>query len=370
MIIGIDAGALSIADARLRVGVYYVTLSLLQKLSRIDAKNEYRLFSFSPVDPAVMATLGSNMRNIVVHPKIGWATLQLPLYLRRHPVDVFLGMSQFVPPSTARNIGFIYDVGFLKYPGAYPTSHMKLAKQTRDVAKRSREIITISNVSKSDIVASYGVSAQHVHVLYPGVREVFTPIGSARKEPTPYFLFVGALKPGKNVPILLAAFAEFMKKVKKPHHLVLVGGDYWRDPVIDSQIRELKLKRFIKEVGHVSDEKLAAYYRGAVALVCPSLWEGFGMPVAEAMASGCPVIASTAGALPEVVGRSGILLNPIDVLGFAKAMQKIARDKAFRKTLQAKGLKRVAKYNWEHFAERLLEIAAPSERSRNDKRKI
>ncbi len=356
MIIGVDAGALSITDERLRVGVYHVTLGVLAALSQVDKKNEYRLFSFAPIDPTVMDALGRNMRNIVVHPKIGWAVLQLPLYLRRHPVDVFLGMSQFVPPSSARNIGFIYDVGFLKYPGTYPASHIKLSKQTRDVAKRSDAIVTISEVSKQDILSAYNVPAKDVHVLYPGVREIFTLKGKVHKEKFPYFLFVGALKPGKNVPILLAAFAQFLKHSKKPHQLILAGGDYWRDPVINSQIKELKLKRWIKEVGHVSDEKLAEYYRGAVALVCPSLWEGFGMPVAEAMASGCPVIASTAGALSEVVGRAGIQVNSIDVAGFANGMQKIAEDKAFRKTLQAKGLKRVHAFSWETFAKGVYKL--------------
>src|SRR5690348_10387687 len=147
MIIGVDAGALSIRDERLRVGVWRVTFNLLAQLSKLDPKNEYRLYTFLPIDKEVMQALGANIKNVVIRPAIGWSKIGLPLELKRHPVNIFLGLSQMIPKSSARNIGFIYDLGFIHYPQAYPGSLRKLKKQTEQVAERSDRIITISDAS-------------------------------------------------------------------------------------------------------------------------------------------------------------------------------------------------------------------------------
>ncbi len=355
MIIGVDAGALSIQDERLKVGVYQVTLNVLQELSLLDSKNEYRLFSFEPIDPAVLRTLGKNMKNVVVRPKIGWSTLQLPLHLRMHPVDVFLGMSQYLPPSSAHNIGFIYDLGFLKHPENYPHSHAKLGRITKDVAKRADTIITISAVSKADIAKTYKVPKSKIQVLYPGIRSVFSRFGAVHKQEQPYFLFVGALKPGKNLPTILKAFAGVRKAAKKQHKLVLVGGDFWRDDAIDRLIHGLGLEGAVREKGHVSDDELAQYYRGAAALVTPSLWEGFCLPAAEAMACGCPVIGSTTAAFPEIVGEAGILVEPTDVKAVAKAMKQVLMP-SVRRALVDRGIQKAKGYRWEAFAKELLAL--------------
>lgn len=339
MIIGVDAGALSISDNRLKLGVYWVNVNLLRQLSKIDTKNTYRLYSFMPID----LDFGPRMENRVLRPARGWFSVRLPIELRLHPVDVFLGLSQAIPVSRARNIGFIYDLGFLHYPDAYPSSQKKLTRITADLVKRSDHIVTISHVVKEDMVKHF--AQRDVTVAYPGVGEVFTPLGANHKQKNPYFIFVGALKRGKNIPFLLRGFASFLKQVKKPYDLYLVGSDYWLDPQI-----ELKNIAYIKRFGFVPDSKLAELYRGAIAFVSPSLWEGFCLPAVESMACGTPVIGSTTGAFPEIVGSAGILADPHDEKSLTNALIKIAKDKTLRKKLAKAAIRRAKTFSWKKMA--------------------
>lgn len=301
MIIGVDAGALAIADERLRVGVWRVTYNLLRELAKIDKKNEYRLYSFAPLGER----FGKNFRNIVVRPRLGWSTIQLPLELRRHPVDVYLGLSQTLPRADAKKIGWIYDLGFLHYPDAYPDSLTRLEKQTNRLIERADHIITISEHAKTDIIAQYG--KHRITVAYPGVDPTFTARGPKHKEKRPYILMVGALKRIKNIPFALQIVKRFFEN--NDYLLLLVGGNYWEDPEIKKTMAREKIEQRVKMQGFVPDIELPEYYRGARALLVTSLWEGFCLPAAEALSCGCPVVYSNTGSLAEVVGKNGSAFN-------------------------------------------------------------
>lgn len=356
MKIGIDAGAIGIHDNRLRLGVYWVNVHLLRELANIDSDNTYYLYSFSPIDQAIMNDLAPTMQNKVLTPREGWFSLRLPLELMLNPVDVFLGLSQGVPPSRSRNIGFVYDLGFLHNPQAYGGSQRKLRDMTNNLMRRSNNIVTISEVVKQDLMKKYSVDSNMITVAYPGVADSFHEKGTKHQGSKPYFLFVGALKPGKNVPLILKGFAEFLGTQKKVYDLYLAGSDYWKDPDIDMQIKKLHLKDRVKKLGYVPDGDLAAYYRGAVSFVSPSLYEGFCLPAVESMASGCPVIGSTAGAFPEIIGESGILVDPKDIHGLAQAMDTMARDRKKRQWYRENGLINVKRYTWKKFAQEVYGI--------------
>lgn len=356
MIIGIDAGALAIADERLKLGVYWVNVNLLRELGKIDKVNTYYLYTFAPIDPELMKSFGPRMENKVLLPAQGWATIRLPLELKLHPVDVFLGLSQFMPPSRARNIGFVYDLGFLRHPEAYPDSQIKLAQNTDNLVDRSQKIITISRIVRDDVVSRYSLKSDKVSVAYPGVAESFTPSGTKHVGENPYFLFVGALKPGKNIPFLLRGFAKFMDSPNKPIDLYLIGGEYWKDPRIDDEIKALGLTARVKKLGFVADSDIASYYRGAVAFVSPSLYEGFCLPAVEAMACSCPVIGSTEGAFPEVVGEGGILVDPHEVKELTAALRVMVTDRVKRISYVKKGLTRAKKYSWKAFAAKVFDV--------------
>ncbi len=330
MIIGVDAGTLSIGDERLKVGVWRVADNLIQELLKIDKKNTYRLYSFRP-----LAIGGQN----VVLPNKGFFRIFLPLELRRRPVNVFLGLSQALPSFTGRTIGFIYDLGFLHYPQAYPDSLNKLKKQTENVVKHADQLVTISHSVADDIKRIYKADSL---VCYPGVDKLFNPIGEKYKSKKPYFLFVGALKRGKNIPALIKSFANFSKS----YDLLLIGGDYWLDP-------EIKIINGVKKLGFVPDKELLKYYRGATALVVPSLWEGFCLPIVEAMACGCPVVATNVGAMPEIIGNAGLVVEE-DKL--ASAMKRISSDDLLREELITKGLKRAKDFSWTKMATSVLSL--------------
>ena len=182
-----------------------------------------------------------------------------------------------------------------------------------------------------DVITTYW--KKNITVAYPGVDNTFTSSGAKYKNKNPYFLFVGALKRGKNIPFLLRSFAKFLKQIKKPYDLILVGSDYWLDPGIS-------FGPHVKFLGFVEDKILASLYRGALAFVSPSLWEGFCLPAAEALSCGTAVIASKTGAFPEIVGKSGTLVDPTNEEELTKAFHTYAK----KISIQPK------KFSWSTFA--------------------
>lgn len=357
MIIGVDAGALSITDERLRVGVWRVTYNLLRELGRMDQANEYRLYTFSPIDREVMRAFGPRMKNVIVRPTFAWATIQLPIELRRHPVDAFLGLSQMLPRySPAHSIGFIYDLGFLRYPKAYPGSLNKLTNLTKQLVNRADKIITISEVTQKDIARTYGVPKSHIAVAYPGVDTRFSQKGPKHKEKHPYILFVGALKRGKNVPFALRVFKNFQDATQNTYDFVIVGGNYWEDPEINATVHDLGLAQYVKFADFVSDREIPSYYRGAQALIVTSLWEGFCLPAVEAMASGCPVVYGETGSLPEIVGTAGLPFASGNEDAALGALLTLVKKSDVRKKYIAAGLARSRNFSWAQFAQSVYDI--------------
>ncbi len=345
MVIGIDAGALSIMDDRLKVGVYRVTLEALRELVQIDRENEYRLYCFGRGIGEIgeIREIGGERIKDVRLPKVGWSTVWLPLELRRRPVDVFLGMSQALPFSkTSYNIGFIYDLGFLYHPEVYGKSAITLKKQTDNLVRRCDHIITISHATKSDLIREYKVPVEKITVAYPGVDATFSPTGEKFVGPNPYFLFVGSLNKAKDIPTLLESFAKLSS-----YDLYLVGGDYWPDPAIEETIKKFHLASRVKMLGFVPDETLPAYYRGALAFVTTALQEGFCLPAAESMACGTPVVSLPRGALREIVGNGGIVTAKL-----LEAMMEIT-DKNIRAEYSKKAIMQAKKFRWEKFAQQI-----------------
>lgn len=356
MIIGVDAGALSVRDDRLKVGVYRVTVNLLHELGKLDKKNQYRLYTFLPIAPSQMREFGPRMKNVVVRPVIGWSMIQIPIELRRHPVDVFLGLSQMIPYSNARTIGFVYDLGFLRYPGAYPGSLARLEMQTKQLVKRSDHIVAISKSTRTDIARVYKTDNRCITVSYPGIDQRFTTRGPKYRGKRPYILYVGALKRGKNIPFALRAFKKFSDMTKKPYDFLLVGGDYWADTSITHMIEKLGLWDRVKLVGYVADRVLPSYYRGASVLFLTSLWEGFCLPATEAMRCGCPVVYAKTGSLPEIVGKAGLVFGKDSETQASDALVKITRSASLRKKLVRTGILRSKQFTWRTFAQSVYRL--------------
>jgi len=351
MIIGVDAGAIGETDDRLKVGVYRVTLELLKHLSRIDSVNSYRLYSFAPIPQDTMRQFGPNMMNIPLIPSTGYLKLRVPIELSLHPVDMFLGLSQALPQGVGKSLGFIYDLGFIHYPKLYGTHAKKLEKQTEHVTHRSTHIVTISKATKVDIIKTYNISPSKITVLYPGISDIFRKNKEKIHHSIPYFLMVGLLKPGKNIPLAIRAFALLLTKTKKLYDLVIIGGDTGLDSDIYKTIKESKLENRVHLLGFVQDREVAKWYKGAKAFLALSSSEGYCLPAAEAIASGCPVIHVKNGALSEIVGDAGIEVKVNDQERIANAMISIQKRR-----FDVSCKKQSSQFQWTKFAQRVYDI--------------
>lgn len=353
MLIGVDCGCLGIKDKRLKVGVYRLVENLLLSLGKIDKKNSYLLYSFYPIDRSLLSSFGNRMKNVVVSPSRGWMKIWLPLRIRKDKPDVFLALSQAIPESllfspTPYTIDFVYDLAFEKFPDMYPGSLTKLQRNSREAAEKSELIITISNSTKRDLRNIYKIKSNKIKVSYPSVSSRILVKGKKYKANKPYFLFVGAMKQTKNVPGLIRGFNYFLKKSNLDYDLYIVGGDKWVDPGIERKNNNIKF------FGFVTDKKLSSLYKGAVAFVSPSFYEGFGMSFLEAMKLGCPVIGSNTGSIPEVLGNAGIMVNPKNVKQLEDAMIEISLNSKIRKQMIKRGFKRVGNFSWNNFAADVL----------------
>lgn len=365
MIIGVDAGGLGVSDKRLQTGVYVSVLELLKHLSKLDSTNKYLLYSLIPIDNKILKELGSNFKNKVVRPKKYWLSLSLSIEIFRKKPDIFLGFNQALSRyHPEKSVVLVHDLAFEHFPDCYKDSGSRLSRLTRFAVDHANIIVTPSIATKKDIVRFYGVREEKIEVIYHGITSHFRPaidrkINSIKKKyklNKPYFLFIGSLKPVKNIPRLLEGFSLFLTKTKKPYKLVLTGSDYWLDKEINERIKRLKLDDQVINLGFIPGKDLPALYSGCLAFVSPSLYEGFGLPILEAMACGVPVITSDRGAIPEIVENAAIIVNPLDGIDISRALIKVATDRKLVLSLRKRGIKRAKMFNWDNAANKYLNI--------------
>ncbi|KKR31696.1 MAG: Glycosyl transferase group 1 [Candidatus Gottesmanbacteria bacterium GW2011_GWC2_39_8] len=357
MLIGVDAGCLGVKDERLKTGVFRLSYNLLLELSLSDKENDYLLYSFYPLETKYLSELGERFKNIVISPPKGFLTIRLPLeFLRRKP-DIFLALGQAIPPyHPFKTLGFIYDIAFERSPEDYGSGYKKISVNTRNLVKSADKIITISKSSALDISRFYRIKEEKLKVLYPGTdRKTFKNTGKTYKSKKPYFLFVGSLKKTKNVPRIIEAFHLFLSEESADVNFILAGSHYWMDRDIEKIVKEFNLEERVIMRGMVDDKELAELYRGAVALVTPAKSEGFGLPIMEAFATGCPVITSRTGAMGEIAEGNAIIVDPDETDKIAEAMKKIFNDKKLRHSLMSKGLVKAVTFTWRRFAEGVYE---------------
>jgi glycosyltransferase involved in cell wall biosynthesis len=227
----------------------------------------------------------------------------------------------------------------------------------RPAAHRAYRVLTVSHYTHQEIVEWSGLPAERVVVVGNGVGPAFTPAGVHHTPGYPYLFYVGNHKPHKNLARLLQGFAH--SGLQRDLYLVLTGMP---DAALSQQTTALQLQDRVVYAGHLTETELAAYYRGAVAVVCPSLYEGFGLCPLEAMACGTPVVTSNLTALPEVVGDAAVLVNPYDVEAIAWGIQRVVEDSALHQILHYRGLERAKQFTWEqttaHVWQVLQEAAA------------
>lgn len=274
---------------------------------------------------------------------------RLPRLLRRLRPAV-AHFNYVIPPGyRGRSVVTVHDLSFERLPELMPLRDRLLFRTLvpRSVARADR-VLAVSEWTKRDLVERYGVAEEKVVVTPNGVDEIFRPNGRAPERP-PYALFVGALQPRKDPLTALHALALLDDDLG----LVVVGPEKRGADEVRAAVRRLGLDSRVEFAGHVELEELAALYRGAACLVFPSRYEGFGLPVLEAMASGTPVVAAATGALPEIAGNAAILVEPADPAALAGGIERALAD---RERLVAAGLERARAFNWADTARRTLGV--------------
>ncbi len=299
-----------------------------------------------------------------------WHRLRLPIPVETitGPLDVFYSPDFVLPPTrrATRTLLTVHDLSFLHCPEAFVPALRRYLERVvpRSIARADR-VLADSAHTRSDIVSLLGVSPDKVEVLYSGVPARFQPEAEPGERERlrarydigdqPYVLSVGTLQPRKNYLRLIRAFANLKPETLKPEtQLVIAGGRGWLYEDIFSEAERHGDR--VRILGFVDEGDLPALYRSAALFAFPSLYEGFGLPVLEAMACGVPVVCSNASSLPEVAGKAGLLVDPLDTDGLAEAMRRVLEDSGLRREMIARGVAQAARFTWERAARQLLDV--------------
>jgi glycosyltransferase involved in cell wall biosynthesis len=303
------------------------------------------------------------------HPptNLGWTLVGLPRAARRAGVDLIHSPAYTAPFwAGVPVILTIHDVSYARHPEWYPYRSDVLRRTFyRLSARAATEIMTVSEFSADEIAAAYGIPRSRITVVPHGVGTAFAPAESSARSPslppgvsTPFLLHVGDLHHRRNLGVVVQAVMEVRRAggAGRALSLVLAGLDQGVGDALLAVASAAGAPEAVVRLGPVSEGGLLALYRSATALVYPSFYEGFGLPLLEAMASGTPVIASRAASMPEVLGDAGILLDPRDGPGWTDAISRVVSDEALRAKLRCRGLARAPQFTWQQAARTTLDV--------------
>ncbi|HEY9431201.1 MAG TPA: glycosyltransferase family 1 protein [Blastocatellia bacterium] len=382
MHIGIDAHAIG---ARQGGNETYIA-NLIKSLAEIDGDNLYTIYLADAGAAAQwrekFTTRYKNFSVRLLPPPT--PLVRVPVYLTyelfRRPVDVL--HVQYTAPPFCRVpvVVTIHDLAFERMPETFTRrGSFQLKLTVRRTAKKAARIATVSEYSRQDLLDIYKLSPEKVVVTYNGVESSFTPQPSVPNEAEAvrkrfgvsrdFLLAVGSLQPRKNLVRLIRAYARLRSEREdfRPQ-LVIVGRKLWLASEIFDEVKRQRWADDVILTGYVADEDLPALYRAARAFVYPSLFEGFGLPPLEAMASGTPVVTSDVSSLPEITGDAALLIDPNDERALANALIEIMNNDRLRAELREKGIAQAKKFTWREAAEitlRLYKEAYTAFRGRN-----
>jgi alpha-1,3-rhamnosyl/mannosyltransferase len=342
---------------------------LVRGLAELDHENEYRVFCLTEQAAASFGLQQDNVRFEPLRPGIRWISFPLVLPLKVAGAGLDVLHATFVPPPLCRTdaVFTVHDIGMFTNPEFYhPALRWRMNRLIVKGIKDSRLVLCISHAIKDMVREHFGVPDSRLVTVYHGIDPHFRPQPHAQVEAVlhrhgvkpPYIIFVGQLRVGiKNLVRLLEAFAAFRREVRDAQ-LVLVGRRPYRAryPMagLDETIQRLHLQPAVRELGYVTIDDLPALYAGAEMLAFPSLCEGFGFPVLEAMACGTPAVVSNIPALAEVSGGAALLVDPYSSEDIAAGMYRMFHDRQLRDSCRAKGLVRARSFTWRKTAEGVL----------------
>ncbi|MGZ8225175.1 MAG: glycosyltransferase family 4 protein [Methylococcaceae bacterium] len=260
----------------------------------------------------------------------------------------------------------VHDLSWIRFPLTHPVERVRAMNMYFEPGlNRAAFILTDSEFVKRELMDVFGVKPERIKPVLLGVEPLFYPrtvvdtrsvLNRYNLVHGRYLLAVGTLEPRKNLQVALRAYMQLPQQIRKEFPLVLVGMNGWRTSALELQIAPLVQAGDVRQIGYLPREELAMVTAGALTLIYPSIYEGFGLPPLEAMACGVPVIASEVSSLPEVVGDTGLLINPHDDQAVAQAIQRLVDDHDFRRQLAQKALARSAEFTWDKCTKQTIDV--------------
>ncbi len=361
--IGIDARKLN------DYGIGTYIQQLIRGLAARDEDNDYYLF-VGEQGAATLFDLPENFRPVIERSP-GYSArelLALSWQLVRHRIDLYHATHYVLPVwIPKKSVVTIHDIIHLLYPQFLPNrmAFFYAQRMISRALRKSDRVLTDSKTTRRDLMHQLKTDVSKIEVVYPGVEERFLqPVEQERIDrfrtdndlDRPYALFVGNPKPHKNLPNILQAFAGAIQSTDLPFDLVCAGGRREQHRRNQFTAQRLGIEDRFRVLGHVDDADMNALYQGAHLFLYPTLYEGFGLPVVEAMASGVPVVTSSTSALKEIAQGAARLVDPLDVAALSREIGRCLTDDKLRQELIAAGKVRAKQYSWDRTADRILEI--------------
>lgn len=349
-------------------GFGWFTYETMSRITRAHPEHEFIFLFDRPYDKKFI--FSDNITPVVIGPQARrpllyylWFEHSVRKALKKHNADLFISPDGHMSiKSDLPQLAVIHDLNFEHYPEDLPGwARRYLCKWFPRFAKKADRIVTVSNYSKKDIVETYGVNPDKIDVAHNGAAPHFRPATDEEKTTTlkqltggqPYFVYIGALHPRKNVGRLIEAFDQFKKATSSAMKLVIIGEKLLANSQMEKTFSQMAHSSDVIFTGRQTSEEINSILGAAYALTYVSYFEGFGIPIAEAFRCGIPVIAGNKTSLPEVAGDAALLVDPFDVDAIAKAMEELAGNPELHADLTKKSMERAPVFNWDKTAEGL-----------------
>ena len=357
MMIGFD-GSRSFSSKR--TGTENYAYQLLKALTKIDHDNQYVVYTRLSITSTIVEDIVKGHENFqfkeIKWPRL-WTQGGLAIQTFKDNLDVL-----FVPAHTLpiirrpglKTVVTVHDLGSQYLPQMHQLKQRAyLGLMQKFQLKTASRIIAVSNATKQDLIEKISIKKEKVEVVYEGYnKEIYrNRLKYSDIEEKKYFIFVGTIQPRKNLERIIIAFS----RQSSVFNLVIAGSKGWLSDDIYKLPKKLGIENRVKFLGYVPDEQLPALYSGAEALLFPSLFEGFGLPILEAQACGCPVITSNLSSMPEVAGDAAILVDPYSIDDIVKGMERL-QGIGYRVQLIKKGFENIKRFSWEKCAKETLKV--------------
>jgi len=346
-------------------GIGWFTNEIIKRVVLAHPEHEFIFLFDRPYDPQFI--FASNVIPVVIapparHPILWyiWFEWSVKRALRKYKADVFISTDGFLSLSTPTpTLLVVHDLAFEHYPEHLPFKfRYYLRRFTPKFVKQANEVVTVSSYSKQDIIDTYHTEADKISIVYNGAHDLYRPLRFEEKQVIQekyaggceYFVFAGAIHPRKNVIRLLQAFAIFKRKQRSHMKLLIIGRFAWNADTIRMAFEQHPYKEDVVHYDYMQVDELKQVIGAAYVLTFVSLFEGFGIPILEAMKCGVPGIVSNTSSMPEVAGDAALLVNPLDEADIARAMSLMYKDENLRKQLAEAAIRQATKFSWDESA--------------------